>query len=231
MIEQRILKRKALDAFDTNEGVAEQIAHFKLCYEYNRDSKFTLLDIGGGGGYFISALQREYPNMRATILDLDNLAIEKAASNGLNGIVGSVLNPPSQLTSQKFDVICFNLVLHHIIATKDSDTRKLQSLALFNARAISSVGGSIFIHEICYEGRFFSGSSSAIIFHILTNALLSKMTLFISKYVPSLKANTLGVGVRYRAYDAWVKLIKLSGYNIAQECKSGKEGHSFVRRV
>ena len=132
-IEQRILHRDALDVFhDSIPFAFDEIEDFKGCYNYDRDSSFTLLDVGGGVGHFVLALQQEFPNMRATILDLDENAISKAKSNGLHAVVGSVLTPPPSIPLQTFDVVCFNLILHHIIAENDRDTRKLQELAFSN---------------------------------------------------------------------------------------------------
>ena len=230
-MEQRILRRDALDVFHGEGQFALQIEHFKECYNYDRDSNFTLLDVGGGVGYFVLALQQEFPNMRATILDLDESAISKAKSNGLDAVVGSVLKPPPSIHLQKFDIVCFNEVLHHIIAASDRNTCKLQQLALLRAKGLASQAGSIFINELCYEGKVFSDSSSAIIFHLLTNPLLSKIVASISAFVPSLKANTVGVGIRFRPYGGWVRLIESAGFQLSKKCEGAVEKPSFAKRL
>ena len=79
---QRILPQSAIDAFDTPEGVAEQLQHLKLLLRYKHLSVFSLLDVGGGTGFFATAVQNEFPNAEITILDLDQQSVTKATQLG-----------------------------------------------------------------------------------------------------------------------------------------------------
>lgn len=230
-MEQKVLQRSALDAFDTPEGVVEQLRHFKECYGYDRSSPFSLLDVGGGAGYFVSALQEEFPAMRATILDIDESAVFKARGRGLAAEPGSILERLPEHIPGEFDVICFNLVLHHIVAGGARKTRELQMRALSLAGKRLSGNGSVFVHEICYEGRIFPDSTGAMIFQALSNPLFAGIARLAGRFVPSLRANTVGVGVRFRPSSGWVRLIEEAGGKSLKVRPGGTEGHSLSRRL
>ena len=112
-MQQRILPRSAIDAFDTPEGMAEQLQHFKSLLGFNPGSVFSLLDVGGGTGFFASAVKAEFPHAEITILDLDEQSVVKGNKSGLNAIHGSIIDPPAEVRGRKFDVVSFNLILHH----------------------------------------------------------------------------------------------------------------------
>src|SRR5262245_6771404 len=152
-VEQRVLPQMAIDAFDTHEGTAEQLQHFKTLLGYTRESVFSLLDVGGGTGFFATAVQREFPHAAITILDLDESSVRKGRESGLNALQGSILDPPDEIRAKKFDVVSFNLMLHHIIGDDEPSTYDLQRRALEQGRSLMTNEGKMFVHEICYEGR------------------------------------------------------------------------------
>ena len=49
--------------------------------------------------------------------------------------------------------------------------------------------------------------------------------------VPSLRANTFGVGVRFRAADEWSKLFRQAGYEVVASQRGSDERVSLGRRM
>ena len=137
------------------------------------------MDVGGGTGFFVSALQTELPHVEATILDLDEASVIKGTNLGLTSIYGSIVEPPAAILAKKFDVISFNLFLHHIIGNTDASTADLQRLALERACTLLANGGHIFVHEICYEGIVVPDSSALLIFQITSSRCISEVLRFV----------------------------------------------------
>jgi len=230
-VTQRVLPRSAIDEFDTPEGVAEQLQHFKSLLGFNVHSVFSVLDVGGGTGFFVSALKAEFPHGDATILDLDEASVIKGMNLGLTAIHGSIIEPPAAILSRKFDVISFNLVLHHIIGDTDSSTVDLQRRALCQACTLLTNGGRLFVHEICYEGRLVPDSSALLIYQISSSRRFSRALRFVGKISPALRSNTAGIGVRFRPASGWVSLAGTLGLQVIGACEGGPEGHSLLRKT
>jgi SAM-dependent methyltransferase len=228
---QRILPQSAIDAFDTPEGVAEQVQHFKSLLGFNSHSVFSMLDVGGGTGFFANAIKTEFPHAEITILDLDEQSVMKGTKLGLNAIHGSIIDPPAAIRSRKFDVISLNLMLHHIIGDDDWSTLALQRCALTRVCELLANQGHIFLHEICYEGRLFRDSSARLIYQVTASRCLGKALKLVGKAMPALSANTAGVGVRFRSMHGWSVLANSLKLKVVSVCQSEPEGHSWLRRT
>ena len=70
-----------------------------------------IIDLGGYDGAICSNLIKLKPDIKATIVDLDKLGLDKAKSRGLKTIKSSALNVP--LDKEEFDcVLCLSLIEH-----------------------------------------------------------------------------------------------------------------------
>jgi SAM-dependent methyltransferase len=229
-VTQRLLSSGALDKFRTSEGVAEQIEHFASLLNFDGARAFSVLDVGGGVGFFCDALRVVYPNVRVTILDLDETSVIEARKHGFEAIHGSIIDPPSEILGRRFDVVSFNLVLHHIISSDEGGTAALQRSALDRARSLLTEIGRIFVHEICYEGRVVPDLTGRLIYGVTSSQVLSGIVSGIARIAPSLRANTAGVGVRFRPAVGWVNLVQSLGFEVIGTREGGPEGHSVARR-
>ncbi len=106
--------------------------------------------------------------------------------------------------------MCFNLILHHLIGRNEADTSALQERAL---SAWSHRTRFIMVSEICYDS-FFYDFTGKLIFFVTSSVFLSKIAGVVGRFVPSLRANTLGVGVRFRSKREWLSLFERSGYRV-----------------
>jgi hypothetical protein len=89
----------------------------------------------------------------------------------------------------------------------------------------------IFVNEYIYESFFLNNISGWLIYQITSSTILSKIGYFVSKFMPSLQANTFGVGVRFRSHSEWVKLFNSLGFDVIATSLGKQEGISLPRRM
>jgi hypothetical protein len=220
---QNILNANQIAAFYHDEFVWQQVSHFiKMALPAVENGKYVV-DIGGGCGYFAAAIKREL-NIPTRVLDLDPVSIEIAVKNGIEAFVDNALFPEKKNDE---NIVCFNLILHHLVGKSDMETIELQKNAI---RSWQGTNVKIFVNEYIYEslvGNF----SGWLIYQITKNHFLSKLCEFVAKFVPSLRANTFGVGVRFRSNSEWKRIFEECEFVIDQEEKGEKEFVSLPRRL
>jgi hypothetical protein len=155
---------------------------------------------------------------------MDPVSVESARSYGVEAMVGDALQPDKKNDEA---LVCFNLILHHLVATSENETLALQTRAISNWR---QSGTKVFVNEYIYES-WFGDFSGWLIYQITKSKFLSKVGLIISKVMPSLKANTFGVGVRFRSGSEWKKIFDNSGFVVEAEIKGEEEFISLPRRL
>jgi hypothetical protein len=153
------------------------------------------------------------------------MSISLCNEAGLEAVCDDALNP--KIVGDEL-VTCFNLILHHLVGKSESETRKLQERAL---SIWHSNGNIIFINEYIYESFFSNNFSGWLIYQITSSSLLSNVGLLIAKIFPSLKANTFGVGVRFRSHKEWLMMFESLGFDVIDVVKGKQEGISLPRRL
>jgi hypothetical protein len=202
---QKTLSPKQIEAFYHDEFVEEQIRDFGELR--NGDALNCVVDVGGGIGHFARILAGK-TGLKTRVIDMDVVSIERCHESGVNAVQGDALAPP---ISGDESVACFNLILHHLVGKDELETRTLQIQAL---RAWKGSVRYVFVNEYIYES-FISNVSSRLIYLITSNSRLSKMASVIAQLVPAFKANTFGIGVRFRAHSEWCKLFAEAGYKVS----------------
>lgn len=192
--EQRTLSSAQIEAFYHDGFVADQVRDFLRLTQGRRVD--VVVDMGGGCGYFARALQRRVPSLHARVVDTDPVSVDTCLNAGVEAQVGDALRPPLRGDESG---VCFNLILHHLVADSDSETRRLQTHAL---QACAGRAGFVFVNEYIYES-FIANLSGWLIFQITHGRWVSKVVALFAKVIPPLRANTLGVGVRFRAHSEW----------------------------
>jgi hypothetical protein len=223
---QKILDKQQIAYFDSKSAVNLQVEHFLILLGglIPRDSK-VILDVGGGRGYFAAKIY-ESTKCLIRVLDSDENSIDAVNNNNnfVTGVLGDALYP--HVVGDE-SVVCFNLILHHLIGNNELETRQLQQKGLSVWKDSCEY---IFVNEIMYES-YLSNFSGRIIYEITKNKILSIFGKIISLFIPSLRANTFGVGVRFRSHEDWVSLFAESGFDIISKISGEKEPVSFFRRL
>ena len=219
---QKILSTEQIEAFYHDEFVVDQARDFALLFG-NDGNQRRVTDMGGGCGFFARRLKSQ-ANYDVRVVDMDAASIDACRAAGVEATLGDALNP---IIDGDEDVVSFNLILHHLVASSERATRTLQSEALAvwkpHVRAV-------FVNEYIYES-YFGNLSGWLIFKITKSPVLSQIGRIVSAVIPSLKANTFGVGVRFRASAEWIRLFDSAGYVLKSKAVGAAEPVSFARRL
>jgi hypothetical protein len=200
---QRRLSTEQVEAFYHDEFVSDQVADFTELMPVLR-SGAVVADIGGGCGFFARALS-DARGVRTRVIDMDPGSVNSSRELGVEAVIGDALAPKFKGDEQ---VACFNLILHHLVGVDEGKTRALQVKALAAWRAQAD---TVFVNEYIYES-FVGTVSGRIIYEITVNPILSFIGRQAARVVPALKANTFGVGVRFRSHEEWLKLFQEAGW-------------------
>lgn len=223
--EQQILSQDQINAFCHDLFVEDQVRDFiALLGASINSSSGKIVDVGGGYGFFASAIQNRM-NLLVRVLDTDTQSIDFCKQNGIEAAYGDALNPA--IIGDE-NLICFNLILHHLVGKSEDETRNLQGRAL---SVWSSNARAIFVNEYIYESFVVNNISGWLIFQITSSSILSMVGRFIAKFIPSLQANTFGVGVRFRSHEEWRGLFASVGFDVIDTVIGKEESISLPRRL
>ena len=162
--------------------------------------------------------------MQVRVLDSDIRSINLCKEAGIDAVQDDALNPT---IAGDESIVCFNLILHHLVGTSEQETYRLQEHALSVWRSTARM---IFVNEYIYESYIFKNFSGWLIFQITSSSLLSKIGNFLAKFAPSLKANTFGVGVRFRSHTEWREIFYSLGFDVIDTVIGPQEYVSLPRR-
>lgn len=222
---QRKLSNRQTSAFYHDQFVTTQVEHFSgICIPCLRPNEVQcIVDVGGGHGFFSRAITSTF-NLRTRVIDQDRASIEHCRKNGVDAICGDALNPPIHGDES---VVCFNLILHHLVADSEQSTARLQEAAL---EAWRHTGAHIYVNEYIYDS-YIGETSGKLIYAVTKSFILSSICKLVAKVVPSLKANTFGVGVRFRGRSEWVTFFESRGWCVVAHTKGEDEYVSLPRRM
>lgn len=155
---------------------------------------------------------------------MDMASVEACRVADIDASQGDAINPK---ISGDEDIVSFNLILHHLVGASERETVALQTKALAVWRPHVQ---SVFVNEYIYES-YLNNFSGWLIFRITKSPILSWFGRVVSTVVPSLKANTFGVGVRFRASQEWQRMFESAGYVVKSTIVGKNEHISLPRRL
>lgn len=205
MMEQKTLASAQTREFYHDEFVTDQVHDFGALLS-GQAPNGTLLDIGGGCGFFAAAVHREF-GRPVKVLDADPESVARCGELDVPAVLGDALNP---VPEPEVGIVSFNLILHHLVGQDEAATRRLQITALEKWKDRKVL---IFVNEYIYQS-FIGTVSGALIYRITSSKLLSAIAGMVSKFIPAFRANTFGVGVRFRAHEEWVRLFQEVGFDV-----------------
>jgi len=219
---QKKLSNEQIEAFYHDLFVEAQTRHFiSLIKSVSADK--VVVDIGGGCGHFAKSLSQIGAH-RLRVVDMDAISIDACKHAGISAIQGDAISP--HVVGDE-DIVCFNLILHHLVGNSEQITLELQRKALSVWRPHVR---AVFVNEYIYES-YLPNFSGWLIFQITKSSVLSWIGQKISIVIPTLKANTFGVGVRFRAHDEWRRVFSSAGYLVKDSVIGDEEHVSMPRRM
>lgn len=223
--EQVLLSQDQIAAFYHDCFVDSQVKDFvTLLGSSVNTATGSIIDVGGGAGFFAKAIQDRLA-IKVSVLDSDAKSVNLCHQAGIEAVHGDALNP---IIIGKDNIVCFNLILHHLVGKSEDETLGLQSRAL---SVWYPYAHAIFVNEYIYESFVINDFSGGLIYKITSSPLLSRVGDLVAKIIPSLKANTFGVGVRFRSHADWQRIFTSLGFEIIDTVKGREEGVSFARRL
>lgn len=218
--EQKTLSPAQIVAFRSPMYVKEQAAQFaQLTSGIRLNPAKAIVDVGGGCGYLAAQLQQD-TGLPVRVLDMDQESLDTCRSMGVvEAVHGDALNPPIRGDEA---VVCMNLILHHLIGTNEATTRVLQKKALSAWRGKSDY---VFVNEYVYDSFGGYDIPGRIIYGITGSKALSALVrvITIPKFLRHLRANTLGLGVRFRSRRSWLRIFDECGYEVIGETPGWEE--------
>ncbi len=222
---QKILSKEQISAFYHKDFVDDQVVDFIFLLRlFVKKSGCKVIDIGGGYGFFAREL-KNHLDLQVKVIDSDTESIKYCESEGIECEQGDALNP--EIVGDE-DIVCFNLILHHLIGESAQKTHAMQGHAL---SAWHSTARILFINEYIYESFVIRDLSGWLIYQITSNSLLSNIGNLVAKIIPSLKANTFGIGVRFRSHAEWSRIFESLGFEVVDTKKGKEEYVSLARRL
>lgn len=220
---QKTLSTEQIKAFHHSGFVEDQVRDFMSLVGAASDDDAEVLDVGGGCGFFAQRLNA-LTGRKVRVMDTDPESVDACRRAGVEATIGDALQPQVRLAG---GVITLNLILHHLVGRSERVTRGLQAQALGVWR---NQARAIFVNEYIYES-YFGTLSGWMIFLITRNPLLSLIGRMVATIAPSLKANTFGVGVRFRAHREWLALFEAAGFAVKSTVVGADEPISAPRRL
>jgi hypothetical protein len=220
-VNQLLLDSERISAFYTDTATADQVRNFlALRSVMDLGDSPVVVDVGGGQGYFARALQASLGGS-VRVLDTDPVSVAGCLEHATPATLGDALAPPIEGDEQ---VACFNLILHHLVGRTGRTTAALQLQAL---QAWQGKARFVFVTEYVYE----SAIGAALIYWLTRSQALAAPIGFIGRLIPSLNANTRGVGVRYRPHAEWLAMFHRAGFATVAALKGREEKVRLPRRL
>lgn len=167
---------------------------------------FSFLDVGGGNGVFADRLLEYYPKSKGTVLDNAQVLLDKNQIDPRKTIIcDSVEN--LDVIETKYDLVCFNWLLHHLIGNSYSETRKNMFTAINAVIPLLTPHGRVSIFENMYNGLAIDGLPSQIIFTLTSSKEIAGA-------IKKMGANTAGVGVCFLSQKQWIETISKTGLKL-----------------
>jgi SAM-dependent methyltransferase len=202
------LNEKQLEAFDVEYVNNKRWIPIKQCIDRDfPDGQFSFVDLGGGNGIFADRILAAYPKSTGLVIDNSSFLLGKNLFNDRKRTVLESVENISHILSEKYDIIFFNWLLHHLI--DNSYARSLEKInsVLDSAKGMLTERGRVSIYENMYKGFIIDNAPSVIIYHLTIAKAIAPL-------IRRGGANTAGVGVCFLSYKKWYSTIKQIGYDI-----------------
>lgn len=176
----------------------------KINNEFGSKS-FRFLDIGGGNGLFSDRVLEIFPNSTCLLIDNSEVLLSRnKVSNRKTLLNISIEDISDILINQKFNLVCLNLVLHHLVGNDYKGTIINIQKTLKIAKDHLCSDGIISIYENLYDGYIIDNSPSHIIFNLTSCTLIAPL-------IRKLGANTAGCGVCFLSKKKWFDVLSGTG--------------------
>jgi SAM-dependent methyltransferase len=199
---------KSLDCYE--KASLERLSTLAMVTGYHSTTKFRLMDVGCGGGFFLDLFLNVFPNATAWGVDFSPAMLQaNTPSCRKNLSQGDALHLPED--SGDFEVINVDTVMHHLIAGKSYRGTIAQiAECLKHLQSRLMPGGVICIREIYHEYFGCETLGSRIIFFLSTLSLPG----FVERIFKFAGIQTANAGVCFLTRKQWYRMFQEAGLSI-----------------
>jgi len=116
-----------ITAFYHDQFVENQVNDFMALSGFSETPTLDyIVDMGDSCSFFAKALQNHI-HKKVRVLDSDSQSIDFCKQEGIEATYGDALKPT--IVGDEA-IVCFNLILHHLVGRSDHETYKMQGHAL-----------------------------------------------------------------------------------------------------
>lgn len=199
---------KTLDCYE--KASLERLSTLALVTGYHSTTKFRLMDVGCGGGFFLDLFLNTFPSASAWGVDLSPAMLEANSPSGRKTLCqGDALCLPED--SGDFEVINIDTVMHHLIAGRSYQrtmSRIVECLKHLQSRLMP--GGVICVREIYHEYFGCESLGSRLIFFLSTLPLPG----FLERMFKFAGIQTANAGVCFLTRKQWYGMFQEAGLSI-----------------
>lgn len=196
----KTLDAAQLEAFDTEYVTEPRWLLFKSHLDRHfPEGDFSFLDVGGGNGVFADRLLAGYPAARGTVLDSAPSLLARNTPHERKTLQAQSAANLSHL-EERFDLVCFNWVLHHLIGNSRKESIDHVRATLMSAVGLLTPRGCIAVFENFYQGYLVDDLPGSLIFNLTSSKALARVT-------KAMGANTAGLGVCFQSKRGWLDTI------------------------
>lgn len=233
-VKQQTKKINAAQEEWYKNGELQLIGKYLDCYknvisEMSKKKKVTILDVGGGAGYFSKQLETilsENIELEIYLLDTHKYVTWDDKVSKIHFIQGDALQINKIFSEKMFDYIFCNMIFHHLLGDSFKESSQIREKCLKNIVSVLKDDGKIGIIDNYNNGLLIDSISCRIIY-ALTN-IRNPMIVRLCKRFGS---NSAGVGVCMQSRKMWQKLIKKSGLEIIEEIDSIPDKLGLVKKL
>jgi SAM-dependent methyltransferase len=190
------------------ESVEQRLQLLRTSASFKDDAKVNILDVGCGAGLFLDMFLENFPNARATGIDLSiEMMRQNAPSKRKRLLIGDALALPGELG--EFDVICIDTVMHHLISSAgyERTIRRIQEFLESLQRHLRP-GGVLLIREIYHEYLAIHDFGSRAIFAIST----LQVPPLLESWIKRAGIHTANAGVCFLTREQWARVFERAGF-------------------
>jgi|GEM_PF-2758937 len=172
------------------------------------DRPWSMLDVGGGSGILSDYLHEQFPQSRATVLDISPELLDANVRAPWKTVLrGSATDLAARAGGKRFDLVCIHNVLHHVVDGGYRSSGMRVRSVVRQVYDILAPRGHISLFEMSYRGWPVESLSGRIVFQWTSNRALGLLCR-------RLGANAGGVGVRFLPEAAWRDMLVRSGFDV-----------------
>jgi ubiquinone/menaquinone biosynthesis C-methylase UbiE len=198
------------------ENIEMYIERYKdLIKDMSQKDKVTVLDVGGGAGYFIKELAARLPadtDVNIYILDTNTYATWNNDNPKIHYIDGDALEIDKIFEKNMFDYVFCNMFFHHLLGKSFKMSKRMRESVLAQIYNVLKDDGHAGIIDNFNDGMFIDGISCRIIY-LMTNT----KNLFFVKLFNKFGSKSAGVGVCMMSRKMWHNLIDTCNFKIVRE--------------